>query len=78
MLLSFNLLQSLVMNKPAAENAPSALTDVGGTDFRVSLCLEISLVLSFVDSKTASSFQKCWFRSVLLHFSASLHLSMMF
>ena len=36
MLLSFNLLRSLVMIKPAAEKSLSASTDVDGTDFRAS------------------------------------------
>ena len=58
MLLSFNLLQSLAMNKRATEKSLSASTDVGGNDLRASQSLEVLLVLSFVDSKTACSFAK--------------------
>ena len=59
MLRSLNLLLSFVMKSPAAENALSASTDVGGTEFMASYSFVTFFVRSLVVSKIASSFVKC-------------------
>ena len=51
MLRSLNLLLSFVMKSPAAENALSASTDVGGTEFMASYSFVTFFVRSLVVSK---------------------------